>query len=97
MSDYDISRTPVSTDQKSTALFKAKESMAVDDRTTLIEAAKRMLTQIPGLLAIEVGPALELTKVSAPPYAHGYDWGVVVTLSSPEALEVYATHPDHDE
>jgi hypothetical protein len=81
----------------SQALFKAKESMTADDGTTLVHSAKCMLGQIPGLVAVEVGPALEVTKGSAPPYAHGYDWGVVLTLSNREALQVYMTHPAHDE
>ncbi|KAK5049016.1 hypothetical protein LTR84_005438 [Exophiala bonariae] len=79
------------------ALFKAKESTTADDGTTLVHAAKGMLGQIPGLVAVEVGPALELTKASTPPYVHGYDWGVVLTLADREALQAYMTHPAHDE
>lgn len=57
------------------------------------ESARNMLGQIPGLLAIEVGEALQVTKE----HAHGYDWGVVVTLKTPADFEVYAKHPAHDE
>lgn len=52
-----------------------------------------MLGQIPGLLGIEFGEALEFTKA----LAHGYDQGAVVTLNKPESFEVYAKHPLHDE
>lgn len=51
-----------------------------------------MLGQIPGLLAIELGEALEFTKH----LGHGFDVGAVVTMSKPEDIGVFAKHPLHD-
>lgn len=51
-----------------------------------------MLGQIPGMLAVEFGEALEFTK----PFTHGFDVGAVVTLSKPEDIGVFAKHPLHD-
>lgn len=67
--------------------------MTDDDGVILVQAAKRMLGQIPGLISVEIGSATEVTKARA----HGYDWGVVVTLAKPEDEEVYTKHPAHDE
>ncbi len=67
--------------------------MTQNDAVELTGAAKQMLDQIPGLLSIEVGSALEITKA----HTQGYDWGVVVTLESPRSFAIYANHPSHDE
>ncbi|KIW18464.1 hypothetical protein PV08_02752 [Exophiala spinifera] len=73
-------------------LFKCKRGTGPQELAQFSQSAKQMLGQIPGLLAVEVGQALEFTK----PFAHGYDVGAVVTFAMPEDVEVFAKHPLHD-
>ncbi|GAA5900532.1 hypothetical protein JCM6882_001271 [Rhodosporidiobolus microsporus] len=56
-------------------------------------SARGMVDQIPGLLRCDVGPPLESTKWRA----QGWDYMLFAELESEKALEVYATHPAHEE
>ena len=69
--------------------------MTKADAVELTQNAKAMLGQIPGLLSVEMGDALdalEVTKV----HSQGYTWAIVVTLEKPEDFASYTTHPAHD-
>ncbi|KAJ9640679.1 uncharacterized protein PV06_02412 [Exophiala oligosperma] len=74
------------------ALFKCKPDIGPQELSRFAQFAKTMLGQIPGMLAVEFGEALEFTK----PFTHGFDVGAVVTLSKPEDIGVFAKHPLHD-
>ncbi|BGP13092.1 hypothetical protein JCM10213_000905 [Rhodosporidiobolus nylandii] len=54
--------------------------------------AQGMVGKIPGLKRCDVGPPLESTKWRA----QGWDLMLFAELDDEKALEVYATHPEHE-
>lgn len=56
-----------------------------------METAKEMVAKIPGLLAVETGRAMEITKQ----FNQGYEWGLVLTFEGPEVIGPYLDHPAH--
>ncbi|KAI2634814.1 hypothetical protein GGS26DRAFT_551406 [Hypomontagnella submonticulosa] len=72
-------------------LFKTKSSAPQEVLDEFARRAKAMVTQVPGLLKVDVNSPLLATKHRA----QGYDMGLVAILEKAEDLTVYATHPAH--
>ncbi|OTA54619.1 hypothetical protein K449DRAFT_469302 [Hypoxylon sp. EC38] len=72
-------------------LFRLKPGVnqkLVDEFT---KRATAMVTQIPGLSKINIGPPLAATAHRS----KGFDMALVAILEKPEDLAGYATHPAH--
>lgn len=64
----------------------------VEDRQTLVNTSRTFLGQIPGLLDVQTGPALDTARPGAD---SSFDVGVVFTFESEKALRAYDTNPIH--
>ncbi|KIW95574.1 uncharacterized protein Z519_04159 [Cladophialophora bantiana CBS 173.52] len=53
--------------------------------------AKAMVGQIPGLLSVDAGKAMEITRS----FNQGYEWGLILTFESPDVMPPYLEHPAH--
>ena len=73
------------------ALFKAKPSIGSKELDQFSQAGKVMFGEVPRLVSIEFGKALEMFKA----HGYGFDLGAVVTLSKLEDFGAYANHPLH--
>ncbi|MFN3867142.1 MAG: Dabb family protein [Demequina sp.] len=56
----------------------------------LPEMIDRFPAEIPGVVSVVHGASVSHEGLEA-----GYDWGLVVTFDSPEALDGYLPHPAH--
>ncbi|KAI1100862.1 hypothetical protein F4804DRAFT_317751 [Jackrogersella minutella] len=72
-------------------LFRTKPGVKQDSLQEFTKRANAMVSQIPGLLKINVGPPLAVTAHRS----KGFDMGLVAVLEKQEDLAVYATHPAH--
>lgn len=79
------------TDSPPAALFQTKDDAAQAQIDKFINMAKDMMGQIPGLLSVETGKAMEITKR----FNQGYEWGLVLTFEGPEVIGPYLEHPAH--
>ncbi|OTB05028.1 hypothetical protein M426DRAFT_320341 [Hypoxylon sp. CI-4A] len=74
-------------------LFKLKPSVTAEQSAELTKKAYAMVTKIPGLSKISVGPPLPATVHRS----KEFNLGIVAILEKPEDLAGYATHPAHME
>jgi hypothetical protein len=56
-----------------------------------MEMAKGMVGKIPGLLSVETGKAMEITKQ----FNQGYECGLVLIFDGPKFIGPYLDHPAH--
>ncbi|KAJ2983213.1 hypothetical protein NQ176_g847 [Zarea fungicola] len=70
-------------------LFKLKDGVTQEQIQEANDAAKQLETVIPGLISINVGPALEMSQTK------GFDMGVIMQMESLEHVKLFATHPEH--
>ncbi|KEF52955.1 uncharacterized protein A1O9_10861 [Exophiala aquamarina CBS 119918] len=73
------------------ALFQTKEGATQAQVDVFMKTAKAMAGQIPGLLAVETGKAIDITKQ----FNQGYEWGLVLTFENVQVIGPYLDHPAH--
>jgi hypothetical protein len=77
---------------KHIVMWRFAEEAAGADKATNLELARQQLSAlnglVPGLLALE-------PVVPVDPFEHSYDLLLYSEFESAEALNAYATHPDH--
>ncbi|KAI0155014.1 hypothetical protein GGR57DRAFT_465758 [Xylariaceae sp. FL1272] len=74
-------------------LFKVRPDATQEALTAWLAIGQAMVGKVPGLVKIEANTPLSGTEARA----QGYGLGAVVTLEKMEDLQVFATHPAHDE
>ncbi|KAI1258858.1 hypothetical protein F5Y18DRAFT_412014 [Xylariaceae sp. FL1019] len=74
-------------------LFKVRPDVTQEALTAWLAIGNAMAEKIPGLAKVEANTPLPGSESKA----QGYNLGVVVTLETMKDLEVFATHPAHDE
>ncbi|KAF9884534.1 hypothetical protein FE257_001479 [Aspergillus nanangensis] len=70
-------------------LFRMKGDATEEQKLLFIRDAKKLREEIPGVLSLEVGPALDMHRTK------GYDMGIVLQLETAAHLEKFASHPGH--
>ncbi|KAF2093862.1 stress responsive A/B barrel domain protein [Rhizodiscina lignyota] len=70
-------------------LIRLKQGVTEEQKAEFIRESKKLLDNVPGLLAIEVGPPTDMERTK------GFDMGVFLTLSAAEDLDGFAKHPEH--
>ncbi|EGG15532.1 hypothetical protein DFA_10374 [Cavenderia fasciculata] len=71
--------------------MKLKNEMSEQENNGLVNKIEQMKSTIPGVLAINFGKNIEITR------GGGYNYGYRVLLRDPSDLPVYADHPLHIE
>ena len=73
-------------------LLQFKADVTPQQRQALIRNSLQRLVAIPGVMAVEAGMKV---RADRPVHFKDYDVGILVRLSSVEALDAYGPHPLH--
>jgi hypothetical protein len=74
-----------------TALFKAKEGTTQAEIDKVFEFANSLVEKIPCVVSMKSGKATAMALT----HGHGFEWGSMAILKSPEDFPAFREHPDH--